>query len=83
MQRESERYFGDLKVIILTTESDIDTREVRSFFCKNGFYLLKSSEYKITLFGEPEKFQKIVGNCPFGFNLRKIRNKRFYEKIYE
>ena len=83
MQRESERYFGDLKVIILSTEKSLEAVGIRRYFMDLGFYLIKSSEYKFKIYGDSKEFQKAIGSCPYDVNLRRIRNKRFYEKIYE
>lgn len=83
MQRESERYFGDLKVIILSTERSLEAVGIRRYFMEFGFYLIKSSDYRFKIYGDSRKFQKAMESCPYEVNLRRIRNKRFYEKIYE
>lgn len=82
MQRESEEHFMDLKVILLSTERSLETPYIRQYFMKFGFYLIKSSEYRFKIYGDNKKFQEVMKTCPYDINLRKIRNKRFYEKIY-
>lgn len=83
MQREGERNPRNLKVIILSVGASFDNSRVRKYFMREGFYLIKSSTYSIILYGDPERFQELMADCTLDVNLEKIRNKRFYEKIYE
>lgn len=82
MFREDKKNFGDLKVIILLFANLYDGRNARKYFMSKGFYLINSSTDRLVLYGSSKRFQEEMTNCPFDVYLGKIRNKRFYDRIY-
>lgn len=82
MQRKSERDFRNLKVIKISSDYIRDLFNAQEFFLKNGFYVIKSGNFYAKLYGDVDKFQNLFSDCPGFIQLRKIRNKRFYENIY-
>jgi len=94
MSTENERNSRDLtndaiiyrnpKVIILSLENCLisETKRITNYFANRGFSILKSSGYTLKIYGDASLFQILLRSIPYNIYLKKIRNKYFFEKIY-